>query len=219
MTNRIKSIALGMALAATPLLSSAPASAQALGVGSANLEAAVGNAAALKTAETQIQTQYKAQIDAFNARRSAISAEMEPMAREIQTLQANTATPPATLQAKVTAYRTREAAAQRELTPLAAPFQRPLSYAQEQVTAQLDAAIRAAMVAKRIGIIVSPQAVVAIQPAADLTADVTTQLNTLVKTVSVTPPAGWQPGQQQGAAPAPAAAAPAAARPNRPQGR
>ena len=214
MTNHIKTMALGVAMAAAPLLSAAPASAQALGVGSANLEAAVGNAAALKTAETQIQTQYKAQIDAFNARRTAISTEMEPMAREIQTLQGNSATPPATLQSKITAYRTREATAQRELAPLAAPFQRPLSYAQEQVTSKLDAAIRAAMVAKRIGVIINPQAVVAIQPAADLTADVTTQLNALVKTVSVTPPAGWQPGQQQGAAAAPAAA-PAA----RPQGR
>lgn len=210
MTYRIKTIALGLALAATPLLSAAPASAQALGVGSVNLEAAVGNAAALKTAETQIQAQYKAQIDAFNARRTAITAELDPMAREIQTLQGNPATPPATLQSKVTAYRTREATAQRELAPLAAPFQRPLSYAQEQVTSKLDAALRAAMVAKRIGIVVSPQAVVAIQPAADLTGDVTTQLNALVKTVAITPPAGWQPGQAPAAAPAPA---------NRPQGR
>ncbi|HEX8447334.1 MAG TPA: OmpH family outer membrane protein [Sphingomonas sp.] len=212
----MKTLSLGVAMAAAPLLSAAPASAQALGVASANLEAALGNAAALKTAETQIQTQYKAQIDAFNARRTAITAELTPMANEIQTLQNNPATAPATLQAKVTTYRTREAAAQRELQPLAAPFQRPLSYAQEQVASKLDAALRAAMVAKRVGIIVNPQAVVAIQPAADLTADVTTQLNALVKTVAITPPAGWQPGQgqQQGAAPA-APATPAA----RPQGR
>ncbi|GGE72925.1 OmpH family outer membrane protein [Sphingomonas prati] len=218
MTNHIKTIALGVALAATPLIAT-QASAQGLGVASANLEGALGNSAALKAAETQIQTQYKTQIDAFNARRTAISTELEPMAREIQTLQANPATPPATLQAKVTAYRTREASAQRELAPLAAPFQRPLSYAQEQVATKLDQALRAAMVAKRIGIIVNPQAVVAIQPAADLTADVTTQLNALVKTVAITPPAGWQPGQsaQGGAAPAPAAAPAAAAR--RPQGR
>jgi len=216
MTNRIKTLSLGLAIAAAPLLS-APAAAQGLGVASANLEAALGNATALKTAETQIQTQYKTQIDAFNARRTAITAELSPMAAEIQTLQGNPATPPATLQAKVTAYRTREAAAQRELQPLAAPFQRPLSYAQEQVAGKLDAALRAAMVAKRIGIIINPQAVVAIQPAADLTADVTTQLNALVKTVAITPPANWQPGQQQGA-PAPAAAAPATPA-ARPQGR
>ncbi|WP_076069348.1 OmpH family outer membrane protein [Sphingomonas montana] len=216
MTNRMKTIAIGMALATTPLLAT-QATAQGLGVASANLEGALGNSAALRAAEAQIQAQYKPQIDAFNARRTAISGELDPMAREIQTLQANTATPPATLQAKVTAYRAREAAAQRELQPLAAPFQRPLSYAQEQVATKLDQALRAAMVAKRIGIIINPQAVVAIQPAADLTADVTTQLNALVKTVAITPPAGWQPGQGgQAAGAAPAAAAPAA---RRPQGR
>ena len=44
----------------------------------------------------------------------------------------------------------------------------------------------------------------------NITTQLKTQLNTLVPSVSITPPAGWRPGgQQQGAAPAPAAAQPA----------
>lgn len=221
MTNQLMKIAAGLALAAAPVVAISPATAQALGVGVVDLNAALSDSTALKTAESQIQAQYKTQIDAFNARRTAIAAQLEPMGREIQTLQANSATPPATLQSKVTAYRTREQTAQRELQPLAAPFQRPLAYAQEQAAAKLDQALRAAMTAKRIGVVVSPQAVIAIQPAANLTADVTTQLNALVRTVSITPPANWQPGQQtQSAAAAPATTAPAATTPaRRPQGR
>ena len=214
MTSNFKKIAVGLTLASSAMLGSAPALAQSVGV--VDLNAALANATALKTAEAQIQAQYKPQIDAFNARRNAIAAELEPVGREIQTLQANPATPPATLQARVTAYRTREQTAQRELQPLAAPFQRPLAYAQEQAAARLDQALRAAMVAKRVSVVVNPQAVIAIQPTADITADVTAQLNTLVRTVSVTPPAGWQPGQQQAAA---AGAAPPAATAPRPRGR
>jgi Skp family chaperone for outer membrane proteins len=219
MTSTIKKTAVGLALASAIALGSAPALAQSVGV--VDLNAALANATALRTAETQIQAQYKTQIDAFNARRNAIAAELEPVGREIQALQANPATPPATLQARVAAYRTREQNAQRELQPLAAPFQRPLAYAQEQAAARLDQALRAAMVAKRVSVVVNPQAVIAIQPGADITADVTAQLNTLVQTVSVTPPAGWQPGQQQNAAAPAAGAAPAAAAPagNRPRPR
>ena len=72
--------------------------------------------------------------------------------------------------------------------------------------------------AKNVSLLVSPQAVLFMQPTADITSAVTAELDKLVPTVSITPPANWQPGQQgqqQGAAPAaaaPAAAAPAPAR-------
>ncbi|MFS0736196.1 OmpH family outer membrane protein [Sphingomonas sp. 1P06PA] len=192
---------------ATGIAAVAPVSAQQA-VGVVDLDRAVASVTALRTAEGQIQTQYKPQIDAFNARRTAATTELQNLQREIQTLQANSATPPATLQAKVTAFRTREAAIQRELAPLAAPFQRPLAYAQSQVTEKLEQALRAAMTAKRVGVVLNPQQAVLTLPSNDITADVTTQLNTLVKTVSTTPPANWQPGQ-------PAAATPAAATPGR----
>ncbi|PTQ11617.1 outer membrane chaperone Skp [Sphingomonas oleivorans] len=189
-----------------------PAAAQAQ-VATADLGAAVEQSAAMKAAQTQIQTQYKAQIDAFNARQQALAAELQPLQREIQTLQANSATPPATLQQKVTAYRTREQAAQRELAGLAAPFGRPSAYAQEQVADKVEPAVRAAMAAKNVSLLVRPEAVLLALPAGDLTADIVSQLNAQVKTVSITPPANWQPGQAK------AGAAPAAATPAKPTGR
>jgi len=180
------------ALAASPLALS-QASAQ---VATANLEAAVSQSAAMATARTQIQTTYKAQIDAATARQTALQAQLQPLATEIQTLQANPATPQATLQAKVAAFQQREQAAQKELATLAEPFQRPGAYATEQIADKLDAAVRAAMTAKNVTILIRPDAVMAVLPAADITTDVVAQLNAQVKTVSITPPAGWQPGQQ-----------------------
>jgi Skp family chaperone for outer membrane proteins len=195
------------AAVAVAALAAVPAAAQAQ-VAVADLAAAVDQAAAMKAAQTQIQTQYKTQIDAFNARQQALATELQPLQREIQTLQGNTATPPATLQQKVTAYRTREQTAQRELAGLASPFGRPSAYAQEQIADKIEPAVRAAMTAKRVTVLLRPEATLLALPAADITQDIVAQLNATVKTVSITPPAGWQPGQARTGAPAAAAARP-----------
>ncbi len=187
---------------AAPLALSAPVAVQAQAatagtqVATANLEAAVDQSAAMKAAIAQIQAQYKTQIDAANARQQALQAQLQPLAQELQTLQANPATPPATIQTKGQAFQQRRDAATRELAGLTQPFQRPSAYAQEQVADKLDAAVRAAMQARGVTLLVRPDAVMAVGPNADITNDVIAQLNTTVKTVSITPPAGWQPGQQ-----------------------
>jgi Skp family chaperone for outer membrane proteins len=183
-----KSALLATALAAAPIAANAQ-------VATADLNAAVQQSAAFQAAQTSIKTTYKTQIDAANTRAQALSNQLQPMEKEIETLQANKATPPATLQAKVNAYRTAQQNAQREIGNLSAPFQRPTLYAAQQVEDKLDQAVKAAMTAKGVKIIVSPQAVLAVAPEANMTNDIVAQLNTLVKTVSTTPPANWQPGQ------------------------
>jgi len=52
-------------------------------------------------------------------------------------------------------------------------------------------------------VVLQPQAVIKVLPAADITNDVLAELNASVPSVSITPPAGWQPGQA-GAGQAPA---------------
>lgn len=186
-------VAAGVAALAAPIAFAAPAGAQ---VAVADLSGAISQSTAFQAARTQIQTQYKTQIDAANARGTALQGQLAPLAQELQTLQGNPATPQATLQAKVAAFQQRREAAQRELAGMQAPFERPLAYAQEQVADKLDAAVRAAMAAKGVTILIRPDAVLIANPAGDLTQDIVAQLNNQVKTVSITPPAGWQPGQQ-----------------------
>lgn len=198
MKTMLKAAALGAALVAAPTLVASTAVAQAAagqGVAIVDLGAAVGQSRAYQTASQQIQTTFATQIAAFNARNTALNAELTPLRTELQTLQNNPATPQATLQQKATALQTRVRAAQTELDRLALPFARPLAYAREQVTAKLEQALRAAMTAKRVNLVINPEAAVLSLPAGDLTPDVVTQLNTLVTTVQTTPPANWQPGQ------------------------
>jgi len=197
MTNMFKAAMVAGAIVASAAVA-VPAQAQ---VAAVDLEKAIADSAAYKTAQGQIETTYKAQIDAARARSQAVQAELQPLAQELQTLQQNSATPPATLQQKATAFQQRRDAAQRELQTLQQPFARPNAYAQQQVAEKVEAALRAAMTAKRITIVLKPDAAILTLPAGDLTADVTAQLNQTVKTVSITPPANWQPGQPTTAAP------------------
>lgn len=202
---KVAALAAGVALA--PALIATPAMAQVAAgqsVAVVNLDAAVVQSAAFKSAATQIQTTYKTQITAFQTRQSALSAELAPLRTEIEGLQRNPATPKATLDAKIAAFQTKAQAAQGELQRMTASFARPEAYAKEQIGDKIEAALKAAMTAKKVNLVLSPDAVVAAQGGADLTPDVITQLNALVPSVSITPPANWQPGQNRGDAAAPA---------------
>lgn len=192
MTKLFSRIALAGALAIVPL--AAQAQAPVLGVGVADVDKAVSDVTALKTARTQLQAQYKTQIDAFTAKQQAAQAELQGLQNEINTLQRSNA-PAATVQAKVAAAQSRQTALQTELGSLSAPFSRQFAFTAAQVEEKLDAAVRGAMTARRVGLLVNPQAIAAVSPANDITADITTQLNATVRAVSITPPANWQPGQ------------------------
>ncbi|HYV88977.1 MAG TPA: OmpH family outer membrane protein, partial [Candidatus Polarisedimenticolia bacterium] len=60
--------------------------------------------------------------------------------------------------------------------------------------------LKAAMTAAKVDLVVKPEAAVSYQPAVDITPMVKQQLDTLVPSVSIVPPAGWRPGGQQGGA-------------------
>lgn len=178
------------------------ASAQAAGgIAVADIQGAVQRSGAFTTAMTQMKTTYATQIAAFEARSKVLQGEINPLVTAFQAAQkANTA--PATLQAQYTTIQQKQQAAQTELQRLSAPISRAQGYVEEQIAAKLDAAIKAAMVAKSVNLVLSPQATVSYQPSVDITDAVVTELNKTVPTVSITPPAGWQPGGQGAARPA-----------------
>lgn len=202
-----------LAQAAAPAQQAAPAAVAAAPAfpAIADFGAAVRNSNAFRTASQQVQTQYKAQIDAYNARSNPLQQELQRSATEIRTLQQNN-TAQATVDQRIQAFQARQQAIQTELAPLAAPFERPLAYAEEQITAKLDQAVRNAMNAKRVNLLLRPEAIAFALPTSNLTLDITQQLNALVPSVSIAVPANWQPGGQGTAAPAttaPATTAPA----------
>lgn len=225
MTKYLKMAALA-AVAAPALLAATPAAAQ---VAVANLDAAVENTNAFRTAMTQMQTTYKTQIDQARARSTALEAELKPLVDAFNAAQRAPNPNQQALQAQYQTIQQKKAAGDQDVQRIAQPVAVARAYVVDQFTTgnKLDAAVRAAMTTKRVNLVVQPGAVVLAQPAADITADITTELNKTVPSVSITPPAGWQPGGQQaaaGAAPAAAGARPAAPaattpRPATPQGR
>jgi Skp family chaperone for outer membrane proteins len=196
----LKTAAAAAALMLVPAAASAQAAAAAAApaaVAVVDLDAAIVNSAAFQSAMNQVQTTYKTQITAAQTRQTALQGELNTLRTEIENLQKNSATPKATLDAKIAAFQQKGQAAQAELQRLAAPFARPQAYVREQVEAKVEQALKAAMTAKKVGVVLRPEAAFAFQPSSDLTPDVVTQLNALVPSASITPPANWQPGQSE----------------------
>jgi Skp family chaperone for outer membrane proteins len=204
----MKTILKAALLAAAPVLALPTIGrAQAVeGIAVADVQGAVQKSAAFVTAMAQIKTTLAPQITAFETRSKALQAEINPLVTAFQAAQkANT--PQATLQTQYTAIQTKQQAAQSELQRLSAPIARAQGYVEEQIGAKLEAALKAAMVARKVNLVISPQAAISYQPSVDITDAVVAELNRTVPTVGITPPAGWQPGGQ-GAAPKPTTPAP-----------
>lgn len=205
-----KNLMLAAALAA-PVAIAAPAQAQVAGIAIADAEGAIQRSRAFQTAVQQIQTQYKTQLDQANTRRQALQTELQPLVTAYQ----NATRAPNATQASVApaaqALQTRERAAQQELARLTEPAQRAQAYVVEQIARQLNPAVQNAVKSRNVQLLLTPQAALFAQPAADLTPAITAELDRLVPSVGITPPAGWQPGQQQAgtAAPTPTPPAPA----------
>ena len=213
---RFKTLLLAAALVA-PV--AAPVAAQAQTVAVANPEQAIGASRAGAAARTQIETTYKAQLDQAEARRQAVGKELQPLVTAFNTARAAPNANQASLQQQATTIQTREQAAQAEIQRITLPAQRAQAYAIEQISAKLPDAVQAVVRARNVSMLVRPDAVLFAGPTADVTSAITTELDRLVPTVSVTPPANWQPGQQQQGAAAAAPAAAPAARPAQPAGR
>lgn len=208
--------------AAALIAVAAPAQAQVGGIAVANPEAAVANSRAWATARGQIETTYKAQLDQANTRRDALAREIQPLVNAFQTASQQPNANQAALQTQANTIRTREQQGQAELSRLTAPAQRAQAYAIEQISNRLPEAVQAVTRARNVSLLLRPDAALFAQPAADVTPQITTELDRLVPSVSIAVPANWQPGQQRGAAPAaapaagarPATPAPAPARPS-----
>ncbi|WP_313805360.1 OmpH family outer membrane protein [Sphingobium sp.] len=203
-----KAAALVLAPMTAMALTSVPAAAQSkTGIAVVDLQRAVATSAAYSTARSQIQTTYKAQIDSFTARKNAIDADLKAKGTALEAaMKAAGNKPTPAIQTQYEAYQKAGQDGQAELQRLGQPIALANAYVEEQISAKLSDALKSAMTKAKVDLILSPDATVSYQPTVDITQSVVTELNALVPSVGIAPPAGWQPGRQgQGAA----AAAPA----------
>ena len=190
------------------------------GIAIANLDAVIANANAFKAAETQRQTTYKAQIDQATARGNQLNAQLKPLADKFNADRQSAKPNQAALEQQAATIQQLQESGQAELQRILAPVQLSRAYVQEQIDEKLDQAVKSAMAKKKVSLLLSPQAVLAVNNNAyNLNQDILTELNTLLPSAQLVPPAGWLPrearqqqAQQQGQA-APAAA-PAGAQPS-----
>lgn len=182
------------ALSASPLLS-APAAAQAKAVAVADVRAAAARSNAFTVASQQIETTYKAQIDQQNTRGQTLQAELNVLIAKYNEESKKTPANQTALQAAAKAVQDKRQAASAELNQIGAPVDLAIAYVEDQISVRMNEAIKAAMTAKKVDLLVSPEAVVARENSADITDAVVTELNRILPNVTIVPPAGYQPGQ------------------------
>lgn len=186
MTKLAKTIAAAMlATAAT-----APAAAQVAGIATTSPEIVIARSAARNTAYQQIQTQYAAQIQQITAARQ----EIQTLAKSLDTNNDNQLSDAerGAKPAVITQIQQKE----QQINTLATPITVAQAYVLDQLAREYDAARQQVVTAKRIQIMLAPDAIQWAPPAVDVTNDIVTALNTRKPTVTVAVPAGWQPTQQ-----------------------
>jgi Skp family chaperone for outer membrane proteins len=213
MKTLFKAAALVLAPATAIALTAVPAIAQTKsGIAVVDLEEAVAKSAAFTTAMTQMQTTYKPQLDQINTRRTAIETDLKAKNDALQAAyKAAGNKPTPAIETQYQQLQTAQQSGQAELQRLSQPVALARAYVEEQVVSKLDDALKAATAKTKAEIVLKRAAAESFAASADITTAVVTELNTLIPTASITPPAGWQPGGRQAAAAAPAPATPAQA--------
>ena len=212
-----------LALAAPAVvLAAAPASAQMVkGLAVANPTAIVGLSNAYKVAEQQRPVTYKPQIDQANARKAAIENQLRPLVTKLQT-DARAANPnQASIQQQYAQIQQIEQAGQNEINTILQPVALSRAYVVEQIGDKLEQATRQAMARQRVDILIDASAVINAPETYNLNHAILNELNAILPTAQLVPPAGWLPRAQreQQAAQQQQQAAPATQPPAQPSGR
>lgn len=201
------------------------------GVAVASLDAVIANSNAQRTAAQQRPVTYKAQIDAYQAKGTAVQNQLKPLVDKFNKDRAAPGANQAALQQQAQTIQDIQNKAEQDMNQIVQPVAYSEAYVNEQIEGKLDQAVKNAMAKKNISLLLSPQAIVALNNNGyNLNPDILNELNTLIPSAQLVPPQGWEPRQirearaqqaqqQGGAAPAPAATAPKPASGPQPEGR
>lgn len=188
MTKIAKTLAAGMF--ATAALAPLPAAAQVAGIATTSPEIVIARSSARNTAYQQIGATYAAQIQQIGTLRNEMQTLLKSMDanNDNQLSDAERAAKPAVT--------TQVQQKEQQLNQLAAPITIAQAYALDQIAREYDAARQQVVTAKRIQILLSPDAIQWAPPAIDVTSDIVAALNTRKPTVTTAVPAGWQPSRE-----------------------
>lgn len=171
-----------------------PASAQVSGIGVADPAVVIATSQAWRNATTQIGTTFAAQrtqLEQLDQQRTALIKKFDTnndgqLSAAEQKAAQDTNNP----------TRKQLDALDQRIATVQGPVNMARAYVVEQISQQLNPAVQQAVSTGGIQMIIAPDQVLYMADAADVTGKITTALNTRLPSVSITPPAGWQPSQQ-----------------------
>lgn len=164
------------------------------GIGVASFDAVIANSNAYKTAEQQRQTTYKAQYDQARSRSQAIQAQLKPLVDKFNSDRQAAKPNQTALQQQAAQIQQIQANGEREIQQILAPVGLSQAYVNEQIEDKLDAAVKAAMNKKKVSLLLSPQAILAVNGSAyNLNQDILNELNAALPSAQIVPPSGWEP--------------------------
>ena len=163
------------------------------GLGIANIDAIVVNSRAFQAAQQQRGIVFKTQIDAANARTQAINAELKTMVDKFNHDKAEAGANQEALQAQAQAIQASQAYGQQEVNRILEPVILSDAYVNEQIRDKLDPAIKTAMAKTRVSVVFAPNQIIGFNNAYNLNPAILAELNALIPTVNIKPPAGWEP--------------------------
>lgn len=175
----------------------APAQAQVSGIATSDTSVAIARSKALSTAYQQIGTQYAAAAQQMQTKRQEINnlnAQLDTNKdKELTQAELDVA-----IKAK-SPLLTQIDTKQKEINALQDPIILAQLYAVEQIALKYEAAQQAVITAKKINVILAPDAFVWAPESVDVTAAITAELDKSVPSVAIAPPANWRPSRQVGA--------------------
>lgn len=200
-----------------PAAASGPVAVQGIAV--ASLDAAIANSDAFRVAEQQRPVTYKPNFDGANARGQALENQLKPLVEKFEADRKAAKPNVPALQQQAKVIQELQERGKQEIQQQLMPVALSEAYVAEQIEAKLDQAVQQAMAKAKVSLLLQPNAVIARSVSYDLTDEIVAELNTLIPSAQLVPPAGWEPRQvrearaQQAAqaAAAQGAAAPAAA--------
>lgn len=243
MTN-IKTSLLAATATATVLLGASAAIGQTASVAVIDPSASMLGVKAIGPAWKQIGDTYRQAYANAETRQRTLETTVAPLQKKLDTNndgrldETEAAAAQRANRPEVQQIVTAQQAAQAEITTLIKPAQMAQVWVLDQVRQKYRAALNSVTTAKKIGLVVTTDAVAFTSPTVDITDDVTAALDATTPTLTIAPPANWQPdqtsvslyqqftaalqqaaarqqqaGQAPGAAPRPAGTAPAAPAP------
>ncbi|HEX7751596.1 MAG TPA: OmpH family outer membrane protein, partial [Novosphingobium sp.] len=185
------------------------------GLGVANLDAVRANSNAFKTAQQQRPTTYKAQIDQANSRATQLQAQLKPLADKFDADRRAANPNQAALQQQYGQIQQLQQSGQDEINRIMQPVALSEAYVVEQINDKLGQAIKQAIAKRKISLLITPDSIIDADNAYNMNQPILDELNVLLPSAQLVPPAGWEPrevreqkaaaaARQQGGAAAPA---------------